>query len=343
MENVYINLKSEIEIPYKEVYTQTIRHNEVFFGSERNVDYYGYGMTKFDYKMLYNADTVVFKRTYAVGDILMAIPVIRQMQKHYNIKNVILEYGRDCKCYALQTEMFDDILLTKKYNAKYDFYINLENGVLEQDHNLKLNKMSYPRFKIYQEYLGLPYDTDLDFHFNEDKSNMLFDETNDKCIALALTSGTKQRSLNLGFVPYLVKYINMLGYKAYIVDKDIHKNDDYNAVYASGKTNVQQAITNLKYCKAIITIDTGSLWFAHYAKIPTLVIAGSTYAQQKKLFYHPLYNDNKTACIDMRKYCKCDKDCGGKASFCHGNAPCLNEFNYGILLKDIADKLVNIL
>lgn len=343
MINCYINRHGTVDIPSKtKIIKKRISDNYVFYGDDPNIDYLKLGFEIFDYNELYDKDTIVFKRTYAIGDILMSIPVLRQMKEHYRIKNIVLEYGHNSNDkFILEQEMFPDLIITRDYHGKYDFIIDGENGLLEQDHRLELNRMLIPRFQLYQEYLGLPIIKELNFDFVEDRSNLLFDTNKDNVIALSLYSTTFQRSLNKGVIPYLIKYLNIIGYKVLLIDK-IKETPEYDAIYANGKTTVQQAITNMKYCKAVITIDTGSLWFTHYAKVPTLCLSGTT-AKEIKMTYHPLKNEGKAVGIDMRKYCGCKHDCGGFPVFCHGTAPCMNEFNYGILIKDIADKLSEIL
>lgn len=310
------------------------KHNHVLYALNDNL-FLKNGFELFDSNCLYNADTVVFHRTYAIGDILMAVPVLRQMKKHYNIRRVILEYG-DTK-HNIEPELFPDLECVHEYTGKYDYYIDGENGLLEQDHRLTLGLTDVPRFTLYQRFLGLPEITDLDYSFSEDKSNMLFNHDKDKVVFLALYSTTVVRKLSQNFIEYLAKYLNFIGYKILFVDK-VPVINGIDAIYGYGKTNVQQAITNMKYCKLCITIDTGSLWFSHYAKVPTIVIAGST-PKCVRMDYHPLKKAGKALGIDMRKYCGCKYDCGGTGLYCSKDALCMNKFNYGLVLDEIANKI----
>lgn len=319
---------------------KVVKHNHVLYGKNDEL-YLNAGFERFDHTCLYNANIVVFNRFHAVGDILMCIPVLRQMKKHYNIRRVILEFGTTK--HVIEPDMFPDLEVVKVYNGEYDYYIDGENGLLEQDHSLTLGLTEVPRFTLYQRFLGLPEIKELDFSFKEDKSKMLFDPVKDKVVFLALYSTTYIRRLPQAFVWYLVKYLNFLGYKLLFVD-DVPVMKNIDAIYAHGKTTVQQAITNMKYCKMCITIDTGSLWFSHYAKVPTIVIAGST-PKEVRMTYHPLKKSGKALGIDMRKYCGCNYNCGGTGAYCSKTAPCLNNFCYGVVLNDIAtqiDKLMKV-
>lgn len=339
----YINRGGVKPIPDKIIALfehKVVKHNHVLYGKHEE-SYLKAGFEVFDHNCLYNADTVVFNRFHAVGDILMCIPVLRQMKKHYNIRRVILEFGTTK--HVIEPDMFPDLEVVKVYDGEYDYYIDGENGLLEQDHSLLLGLTDVPRFTLYQRFLGLPEVKELDFSFKEDKSKMLFDPVKDKVVFLALYSTTVVRKLSESFVWYLAKYLNFLGYKLLFVD-DVPVMNDIDAIYAHGKTTVQQAITNMKYCKMCITIDTGSLWFSHYAKVPTIVIAGST-PKCVRMDYHPLKKSGKALGVDMRKYCGCKYDCGGTGNYCLKHAICMNNFSYGKVLEEIAtdiDKLMKV-
>lgn len=343
MPGYYINKGDIKPIPEKMKYTidrRTALHNHVMYGFCDEY-YMKNGFEKFDHKCLYNANIVVFHRTFAIGDILMSVPVLRQMKKYYNIRRVILEYG-DTK-HNIEPELFPDLECVHEYKGNYDYYIDGENGLLEQDHNLTLGLTEVPRIALYQRFLGLPEITDLDYSFTEDKSRMLFNPDKEKIVYVSLYSSTKIRKLAQSFVPYIARYLNFLGLKPLFVD-DIPHLDGVDAIYAHGKTNVQQAITNMKYCKLCITVDTGSLWFSHFANIPTIVIAGPT-PKEVKMTYHPMKKYGKAFGIEMRKYCGCNRNCGGTAEYCSRTAPCFNEFCYGTVLDEIAtliDKIMKV-
>ena len=330
----YINTDSVKPIPEKIksfIDNHVARHNHILYGSSDD-DYINSGFEKFNPECLYNADTVVFHRHHAVGDILMAVPVIRQMKKYYNIRRVIYEYGETR--HVIQPEMFPDLECMTTYNGKYDYYIDGENGLLEQDHDVNLGLTDVPRMSLYQRFLGLPEDTDLDYSFAEDTSKMQFDIDKDNIAYLALYTGTNVRRIVQSFIPYLSKYLNFIGYKVLFAD-NMQPIKNIDAIYAYGTTNVQQAITNMKHSKICISVDTGSLWFSHFAKVPTIVLAGST-SKEVRMTYHPMRKSGQAFGIDMRKYCGCDKHCGGTGIYCGKLAPCMNEFPYGKLLEDIA-------
>ncbi len=343
MPGYYINKGDIKPIPdkFKNVLDRRIaKHNHILYGT--NDDWLlKAGFEPLDHKCLYNANIIVFRRTFAVGDILMCIPVLRQMKKYYNIKRVILEYGETR--HVIEPQMFPDLECVKTYNGEYDYYIDGENGLLEQDHSLTLGLTEVPRFALYQRFLGLPEDTNLDYSFVEDKSKLMFDPVKDRIAYLALYSSTYVRRLAPPFIAYIAKYLNFVGYKVLFVD-NVPIFEGIDAVYAHGKTNVQQAVTNMKYSKLCITIDTGSLWFSHYAGVPTIVLAGPT-PKEVRMTYHPLKKTGQALGIEMRKYCGCDKYCGGTGAYCAKSAPCFNGFCYGVVLNDIAtqiDKLMKV-
>lgn len=315
-------------------------HNYITYGYCDEQLYFDYGFEKLDHSCLYNTNIIVCHRTYALGDILMLIPVLRQMKKHYNIRHVVLEYGKQ----TFNPELFPDIECVKKYNGQYDYYIDFENELLEQDHNLTLGLTDVPRITLYQRFLGLPETTELDYSFVEDMSNMLFDPVKEKVVFTAFNSSSSiVRKLTDSFIQYIVKYLNFIGFKPMFVD-NIPIIDGCDAIYAYKKTTPQQAITNMKYCKFCITIDTGSLWFSHFAKIPTIVLTGST-PKYVRMDYHPLKKSGKALGIDMRKYCGCKYDCGGTGTYCLKHAPCMNNFSYGLVLEEIAtdiDKIMKV-
>ena len=84
MPGYYINKGDIKPIPDKKKVIRdgkVAKHNYITYGYCDEKMYLDYGFEKLDHRCLYNADTVVCHRTYALGDVLMTIPVLRQMKK----------------------------------------------------------------------------------------------------------------------------------------------------------------------------------------------------------------------------------------------------------------------
>ena len=286
----------------------------------------------FDPNIMKNLKNVVFKRTYALGDILTCVPVIRQMKKFYGIENIYFEKGFR---YEFEKSLFGDIEFIHE-NKTLDYDIALDSDhVFEQDHQYENDRSYWSRLKILQEFLGLPFDKNLDWSYNKAES---IPKIPDNCVCLSLYSTTPQRSMTESIMPKIFDLLFDNGLMPLCMDSNKACGDE-RCVNLSKKLTVKQAITVLSNCNALITIDTGTLWFNHFAQVPMIGLFGSTRADEK-LDYFP--KPDKCVGIDMRSYVGCDKFCRGNGDYCMKTAPCLKEFNHEQLLSDL-DKALKLL
>lgn len=331
----YNNLDRCKEVPSVKILSRRLadlcRPKEAFYGTE-NIDYEK-SFKRFEPKSLLNgAKTVVFKRTYALGDILTCVPVVRQMRDVYGVKNVIFETGYR---HSFDKTLFGDMKFTTEYkNLDYNIAIDADH-VFEQDHDYKNDKSYWSRLKILQDFLGLPFDKNLDWSYDKTED---VPEIPKNCICVSVFSTTIQRRMNEATVPLIFDLIASMGFVPFSMNP-IKKYKDGKCLELTETLNVRQAISLLAKCKALVTIDTGTLWFNHFARIPMVGLFGSTRAEEK-LDYFP--NPEKCVGIDMRKYVGCDVFCRGNGDYCLKTAPCFNEFDKDEFLSDL-EKALNIL
>lgn len=291
-----------------------------------------------DGSVVMNADTVVFHRDAGLGDVLLAIPVVRQLKQHYNIKNV---YYQNTKYIDAIKDLFTDITFVKETNFKYDFIFKL-NTVLERDHELGSIYSYINRVQIYQDFLELPQTKELDWSFDDDNSNPMFDD-GDNVIALQIRAMNVVRMYKQDFVKKIANLIVSMGYKCMIYDDESKYGWEGDGIINScGKLTIGQLFGNIKRCKACVTYDSGTFWTTHFTKTPTLVILGSTRAEER-LNYHPLYKTGKLSYIDMKGYVGCDNHCCGTGTQCNYKANCFNKFDQNTVLSDIKSGLAQIL
>jgi len=291
-----------------------------------------------DGKILKNANKVVFHRDAGLGDVILAIPVLRQLKKFYNIKNVYYQTNR---YYNVINDIFKDINFVNECPEKYDFILKL-NNVLERDHEIGSVYSYINRVQIYQDFLELPQTVKLDWSFDDDNSNILFDDE-DIVVGLQIRAMNKVRMFDTGFVKKIASRIVSNGYKCMIFDADCNYGwESDNIINSCGKLTVKELFGNIKRMKACITYDSSAFWITHFTKTPTLCIFGST-RPEERLNYHPLYKDNSVLYIDMKTYCGCNEHCCGTGSQCKWTGKCFHHFNEESVLNDISYKLTKLI
>lgn len=280
--------------------------------------------------------TVTILRSYALGDVIQVIPVIRWLKHRGKIKNVFFQVKS--RFYKTVTTVFPDIAVV---DDKVGVRVNLDY-IFERDHSLSSNERSLHRVDIAFAYLGLPYEKrDLDWsatYMNLNYKN--FVEEDSKTIGLQIRGSRENKTLPREFIKKLAFAIVEQGYKVLLLDDEVEYGfHGENIINACGQTSVVDIIENLKRCKCCITMDSGILWLAHVANCPVITFFGPT-REQERLSLHPQY-PQKAKSINLAEHIGCEV-CFETLKFCNGKINCMTDFNYDIIIREVLRNLKKI-
>ena len=97
---------------------------------------------------------IAFRRTFALGDLLMFIPIINYLNKNTNNKYYLITQKRFIKVF-LKFNLFSGIYDFNDVETSFFDKIIYLDGVLEKDHSLNRSERFFHRTKLYARYLHL--------------------------------------------------------------------------------------------------------------------------------------------------------------------------------------------
>ena len=298
---------------------------------------------KFNIEIFKNKNSIAFFRSFALGDILQLIPVVRLIKIKYNIKIVaivtLMNIIKELR------ESFRDILFyteSRFMNFTDVISFNLD-GILEKDHNPNNLESNKHRVDIYLNTMGIE---NYNRNFNWNPTNLpkelnIVMSTNRKKIGLQIKGSTDIKSLPIAFVRKLAIELAEK-YEIYL----IHHNNNCeiqgkNIINTCGKFSVSENIALLTKLDCCITMDSGVLWMAHVANCPVLTILGPT-RESERLTLHPQY-PQKAKSINIAEELVGCKPCFETKQYCKGKINCMRNFDYDNLIKLIKIKINEIL
>ncbi len=104
---------------------------------------------------------IYLKRLYALGDLIMLVPVARYLQKK-GVRITLITSPRFVE-FMKEFDCFVDVITT---TIKDNSPIIVLDGILERDHNIKNNERICHRSDIYAKFLNLDID-EYDFKFRK--------------------------------------------------------------------------------------------------------------------------------------------------------------------------------
>ena len=342
--NLYINRSKATHIlnNFGSPFGLVVGPNEVFDRRQTSVpvDQFSY-FEKFDISQMYDIDTVVLVREYALGDLIQLIPVVREFKKKKNVNRVIISTADRFVTYL--SKLFSDItfstLLDSSHTKKIGIKVNL-NGVLEADHSLQNEQRNVHRVSIYSDFLGMSATLDEDdwgVVMKKKVSGKLFFNEADTVIAVQIRGSGKMKTLPYEFVRRMSLSVAAMGYKVLLIDQDASKGfEGKNIINACGKMNIIDIVANLEKCKCVLTMDSGVLWLAHVANCPVIAFLGSTRASER-ISLHPQYPE-KAISINLAEHIGCTP-CFETCSRCKGSIDCMNKFDHDIILKHVHENI----
>lgn len=247
--------------------------------------------------------TYVFVRSFALGDILMLVPVVREFKRRYSGSKVrLFTSGRFTKSIVLNElsgDVFESISDGSFVNPKhYDVGIVLDS-ILERDHSNPAYSVKH-RVDIYREFLGLRSGQMPVWSEREEapgKHGVVFCSAGNT-ILKALPNET-----------------------ASYIDKRLRSR--FNRVWHinnNARLPEREFLDVIRSARAVVTMDTAPLWIAHFYRTPVVFISGPTRGSER-LCYHPLMPDG-VAEVSLSAMIGCPP-CFEHAVDCNRNVDCL--------------------
>lgn len=210
-------------------------------------------------------------RTYALGDILILVPIIRYLRAS----------GFDP--YLITTPWMLEPLEALEIEARVSRSGSLPfpegetgiilNWIVEQDHIRKVLSETH-RVDIYFKVLGIDkIPKKLDWSMNvKNFPKRLIPE---KYIVFQSRGTTNKKQLPIETENFLIRKMEEKGVKV------IHIGE------GSG-LSIKELFSVIKYSECLLCMDSSPLWISHFTETPTITLFGPT-RKSERLTYHPLY------------------------------------------------------
>lgn len=293
---------------------------------------------EFNPSKIIRANSVFIHRQFALGDLIQLVPIFRKLRTDYNVKKVgLLTSDRFVKDMGKSYPDIDVFSMEYSGICKADFIFNLD-GVLEKDHSLQNSENQKHRAEIYLDFFGLKNDGRFDWSAKIPDLNINFGKDM-KTIGLQIKGSGPIKTLPKDFVKRVSEELAKK-YKVVLLDNDRDSGwEGKNIINLCGKVKVPECIAVLTMLDCVLTMDSGMLWMAHSAKCPTITFLGST-REQERMSLHPLYPE-KAKVINMAKIVGCEP-CFETRVRCKGKHNCMTAFNRDIVMKEIWEKVTEI-
>jgi hypothetical protein len=182
MKIAYNDLYSEIQIKLSQFkFSQKFRRGE-FVDVPEDVGNFlltdDYFVQESDYQLqasiLGNGITkIAFIRSFALGDILLLLPIARLYKKKHNCNIVLVTRKMYIESMIMETDVYDTVIPFGLFDRSlFKQIIDLEH-VLEVDHSLKNKENSIHRCKLYADFLNIEIKSNKELNW---KTNILSEE-----------------------------------------------------------------------------------------------------------------------------------------------------------------------
>lgn len=132
-------------------------------------------------------------------------------------------------------------------------------------------------------------------------------------------SGVRKR-LPVATIERTLRALNEDGIAVYYNGNPTKLNTGPMTTHLERRLSATQLFTLIYHAAALVTVDSGPLWVAHYTATPTVAILGPSHWRQR-LAAHPLWPEGAEA-IQMNEWMNCPS-CSESAARCGGTYACL--------------------
>lgn len=327
------------------VFPNAIHPNSVFSAKHYKITYHE-PFEPFNLDDLHNQPVVTFIRTYALGDVIQLIPVVRKLKKFYNIGRVYIltpeNYFRPLSHLYTDITFMVPTVIDGGIRDRLGIVFNLDY-CLELDHNPDNSESRKHRVQNYLEIFNVSDVSDVEWKTDKLSFKSLYskidldDDKSMKKIALQLRGSSQVKTLPHNYMKQLA---SKLAEKYQVILLDYDKNYGFNGtniINACGKLDIYECVALLSKMECCICMDSGILWLAHSANCPVVTILGPT-RESERLSLHPLYPD-KARSINIAKDMIGCEPCFETRENCKGAINCMRNFNWEELNSKIFEQL----
>ncbi len=300
---------------------------------------------------------VLIWRSYALGDLLMLHAVLKRLKVYYPELNF---YLRTADCYAPVFAATPVLSTAGQFHGVYDHKIRLD-GVVEVDHT-GARGTDVHRIQLFWRSLvdGMDPEPDIlpiDWYLPlPDRSvawarqwiesrGLSWNGRKRPLIGFQVRGSGPVKTLRLDEVKRFVALLVEREFDVFLIEHDCNHTWDAPHVFSAPNRPKEDVIALCNHFNAMVTMDSGPLWFAHVTQhpVPVVTFLGPTRASER-LSYHPLFVEgaavgietNKEVVLDGRKGCD---PCFERGDRCgHSNA-CIRQVTADNYIKSLEDKL----
>jgi len=341
-------LSPEIPIP-----VQTDDITQVVYGkfgdpvsfAPRNILFYRKGEFRSDIfreipdfpgKVLSEFPIISLARTYALGDAILTIPLVKWIKAKYPDKMLIFltqppfhDLFQDQPDFALGSMSRGQ----EREVLPGEICINFDFNTFECDHcpehpfsQLHRTDILYELFKVPQEERTYDY------------SLQMRKSSRDSMVAELARYGISPGSFILfswrGSNPIktfphetrgeIVRRLSAIA-PVVVTDSDAAPEGMFSherVVWICGK-KLSQALALSSLARVVVTTDSGSLWFAHITATPVVCYLGPT-TEETRLIRHPRYSQGLSRRIELKDLVGCPKACVHTLGWCNREISCFH-------------------
>ena len=264
------------------------------------------------------AKRLYIQRSFALGDTLLAIPVVRALEK------------MGWECYLRASNRYASIMpmLDIKYeplsgHAKVGDVGLVTDWLIERDHvDPELSKLH--RAMVYAAAVGIDIpreemDWGMDISRLPDVPNI----TDKPFVVFQSQGGNDRKKLAMDSVIAIGKRLSADGIKVYhIGPPDGLAREVTGMEHLASKLTLPQLFSLIARAFCVVTMDSAPLWISHFTTTPVIAILGPT-SWEQRLTLHPLYPDGVRG-IQLEKRIGC-ATCAERAEKCNGKMDCLSK------------------
>lgn len=267
-----------------------------------------------------NVREFYIRRTFATGDVLMLVPLIRHLR--------CLGYDP----FLMTKARYLDVLrllgvrsfpYERSLGANVGGYGIWLDGTVEQDH-VRPRLQKFHRIEIYSQALGLKkLPKELDWSCNTGRFPIPQSEFYEEPYVVFQGGGsTFRKRLPAQTVLALIKRLNNEGVKIlYIGDpiqlKSVDRRMTKLQFYAE---SLPELFSWIAKARCLITMDSGPLWISHFTQTPVVAIFGPT-RPETRVTFHPLYPE-RVKVLRLNREINCPA-CHEHSVRCKDNITCL--------------------
>lgn len=283
---------------------------------------------------------ITFFRTYALGDIIACLPFIRVMAKMFPDKRINLGCPSHFSFFVNNNPTVGHLSVVRNDSSKQassnEMFVNLDNHTFEEDHSFTNSLRLFHRTDILYHLFQVPtserkYDYSIRIEPKYLQGALRFLKYQNfeagKYVLFNWRAAANNSAKTLK--PELRAHIiNSLAKKNKVVvlhNDPIPEKWSHPNIHWAEHLPLQIAMGLAKHSSAVITTDTGTLWFSYAMKVPVICYLGP-FQEAVRLSRHPLYPDQVRG-INLLPLVGCPQECYQVIgnSWCQGKMSCMQD------------------